>query len=124
LAGAGRDEFGRVSGEAAEHRRAGEHGETGQEYPAAGQQVSDTSAEQQAPTGHHQVGGDEPLQVAAAQVQGPSDRWQRGVDDGYVEHDEDLRGQGHGQHPPRLAWAVGLDVVRGVDLGLVVRGDV
>ena len=75
--------------------------------------------------GHHQVGGDEPLQVAAAQVQGLTDRRQRGVDDRDVEHDEDLRGQGDGQHRPRLAWAVGLDVVRVVGMvRLGLRGDV
>ena len=35
-----------------------------------GQQVGDAAAEEQAAAGHQQVGGDEPLQVAAVQVEG------------------------------------------------------
>ena len=46
-------------------------GETGEEDPPARQQVGDAAAEQQAAAGHQQVGGDEPLQVTAAQLQGP-----------------------------------------------------
>ncbi len=126
LTGAGRDQLGGIAGEAAEYRRAGEQGKTGQEDPPARQQVGDAAAEQQASAGHHQVGGDQPLQVAAAQVQGLTDRGQRGVDDGDVEDDEDLRGQGDGQHRPRLARTVGFDVVLrtvGVVVSVVGGGD-
>ena len=68
-----------------------------------GTQVGDAAAEQQAAAGHQQVGGDQPLQVAAAQAQRLADGRQRGVDDGDVEHDQDLGGEGEGEDGPRLA---------------------
>ena len=39
-----------------------------------GEQVGDAAAEEQAAAGHHQVGGDQPLQLAAVEVQGAR-RW-------------------------------------------------
>ena len=41
----------------------GEQGQAGQEDAASGQQVGDAATEQQAAAGHHQVGGDQPLEV-------------------------------------------------------------
>ena len=43
----------------------GEQAQPGQEDAAAGEQVGDAAAQEQAAAGHHQVGGDQPGQLAA-----------------------------------------------------------
>ncbi len=107
LGGAGGDEFGGVAGEPADQGGAGEDGHAGEEHAAARQQVGDPAAEQQAAAGEQQVGGDEPLQVAAAQAQRLPDGRQCGVDDGDVQDDQDLGGEGEGEDGPRGAQADG-----------------
>ncbi len=59
-----------VAGESADDGGDGEHGQAGQEHPPARQQVGDAATEEQAAAGHHQVGGDDPLELSAVQVQG------------------------------------------------------
>ena len=103
LGGAGGDELGGVVREAAGQGGAGEDGHAGEEDPVPRDQVGDAAAEEQTAAGQQQVGGDQPLQVAAAQAQRLADGRQRGVDDGDVEHDQDLGGQGEGEDGPRLA---------------------
>ena len=63
LDGAGGDELGAAVGEPADQRGDGEQGQAGQEDAASRDQVGDPAAEEQAAAGHHQVGGDQPLQV-------------------------------------------------------------
>ena len=72
----------------------------GQEDASPGEQVGDAAAEEQAAAGHHQVGRDQPLQLAAFEVELGADGRQRGVDDRDVEHDQDLGDQGDGQQRP------------------------
>ena len=103
LSGAGRDELACAAGESADDRRDGEDGQAGQEHPLAGEQVGDAATEQQSAAGHHQVGGDDPLHVGSVQVEVTPDGRQSRVDDGDVEDDEDLGGEGEGQDGPRLA---------------------
>ncbi len=127
LSGAGRDELACPAGESADDGRDREHGQAGQEHPLARQQVRDAATEQQSAAGHHQVGGDDPLHVGAAQVQVAPDGGQGRVDDRDVEDDEDLRGQCQGQDDPRLARPVlGLRVVVGAGrvpvVGVAGRG--
>ena len=83
----------------------GEQGQAGQEDAASREQVGDAAAEEQAAAGHHQVGRDQPLQLAAVEVQRAADGGQGGVDDGDVEHDQDLGGQGDGEQGPGLPGA-------------------
>ena len=75
LDGAGDEELGAAVREPAADGGEGEQGQAGQEDAASRDQVCDPAAEEQAAAGHHEVGGDQPLQVGAAQVQGASDRW-------------------------------------------------
>ena len=64
-------------GEPADEGGDGEQGQAGQEDPLAGQQVGDAAAEEQAAAGHHQVGGDEPLQLGRRRGAGRV-RWRAG----------------------------------------------
>ena len=66
-------ELGAGVGESAGERREGEHREPAEEHKAPVEQVGDAATEQQRPTGHHEVGGDERLQVAARQSEGRPD---------------------------------------------------
>ena len=107
LDGARRDELAAGVGEPADQRGDGEQAEPGQEHATPGEQVGDPASEEQAAAGHHQVGGDQPLQLAALEVQGAADGGQGGVDDRDVQDDQDLGGQGDGQQRPgRLGAAV------------------
>ena len=63
LYGAGADQLAGVAGEPADDGGDGEQGQTGQEDLPAGQQVGDAAAEEESAAGHHQVGGDQPLEL-------------------------------------------------------------
>ena len=104
LEGACDEELGARVRQAADDGRGGEQPQTGQEDTAAGQQVRDAAAEEQAAAGHHQVRRDQPLQLSAVEVEVGTDGRQGGVHHGDVEDDEDLRGEGDGQQRPRPPW--------------------
>ena len=114
LDGAGGDQLGAVVGEPADQRGQREQPQAGEEDASSGQEVGDAATEQEASAGHHQVGGDQPLEVFAGEAEVPSDAGQCGVDDGDVEDDQDLGGQGDGEQGPRGAVALLLGVKDGL----------
>ena len=72
--------------------------------PAAPQQVTGSSAEQQQTAEHQRVNVDDPGQVAVREAEPVLDMREGDVDDGPVEHDHELRRGDDGERqaqPPR-----------------------
>ena len=97
LHGAGRDQPTLALSEAAGKRSDGEEDETGDEQPATTEQVGQTTAEEQEPAEDEHVGVDHPREVVLREVQVPTDRGERDVDDRRVEYDYEL-GSGEQRH--------------------------
>ena len=84
-------------GEAAEQRPDREDEDAGDEDAAAAEDVAEPAAEQQQAAEGQRVGGDDPLEAAAAEAERLLDVRQRDVHDRRVEHDHQLRRRDDGQ---------------------------
>ena len=101
LAGAGHDHGGGRGRGGGDQGRGGEHGQPGQEDGAAVEEVGEPAAEQQQAAGEQDVGGDDPLVVAAGERQRLPDGGQGDVHDGDVEDDHELGHQHQAEDGPR-----------------------
>ena len=100
LCGAGQDHGRGRGGGGGDQGRGGEDGQPGQEHGAAVEEVGEPAAEEQQATGHQDVGGDDPLVVAAGERQGLPDRGQGDVHDRDVEDDHELGHQHQAEDGP------------------------
>ena len=112
LCGAGQDHGRGRGGGGGDQGRGGEDGQPGQEHGAAVEEVGEPAAEEQQAAGEQDVGGDDPLVVAAGERQGLPDGREGDVHDGDVEDDHELGHQHQAEDGPGTP---------GLGLGFVVR---
>ncbi len=107
LQGAGAEEHGRVLGQAAERRGAGEADQADHEHALAPEVVGDAAAEEQQPGEGEGVGRQHPLAVGRRDVQGPLGRRQGDDHHRGVEHHHELGHGDDGQGPEALGVEAG-----------------
>ena len=98
--GARADQHALGGGETAEERGDGEDDDADQEDAAPAEEIGRAPAEEQEPAERDRVGGQDPLQVLAREVERLADRGERDVDDRDVEDRHEERGADHRERLP------------------------